>query len=373
MKKSTPYSDGSDSVEARPLPKYFVVELTQRCNHRCQYCYTAWSAPDLGYNQHNQVEMSTEEIEAVVVKLQDEAPVESIALSGGEPTLREDLPEILSFIQSRNITPILITNGTLLTEERVAATLVGGTYEVSLLSFRREVHDQLVGRSGAWEAAIKGMANIRRAGGNLAAVFIAHKLNYMDLYKTAELAIAMGAYVLMYNRLNLGAHNMQFAEQLLPTPAMIQENLDMLEEIGAQYRLPISVSVVIEPCVIDVRKYENIGFGWCPLAGENAYFTIDPFGNIRICNHSPVILGNIKQDSFRDIYYKHPYVHAFRDTWPVECADCDPELKEMCGGGCKAAAEQCYNSLTHVDPFVTLSRQPNHSSPLPSSDKGEKD
>jgi radical SAM protein with 4Fe4S-binding SPASM domain len=235
--------------------------------------------------------------------------------------------------------------------------MVGGTYEVTLLSYRHEVHDQLAGQQGAWHAAVDGMANVRQAGGKLVTVFVATKLNHMDLFKTAELAIALGSRGLMYNRMNLGAHNIRYADQLLPTPAIVRENLDMLEEIGSEYGLPVAASVVIEPCVVDVRHYEHVHFGWCPLAGEDSYFTIDPVGNIRICNHSPVILGNIKRDSFADIYYNHPRVRAFRDTWPEECADCDPELKEMCRGGCKAAAEQCYGTLARVDPFVTLSQQ----------------
>jgi radical SAM protein with 4Fe4S-binding SPASM domain len=179
----------------------------------------------------------------------------------------------------------------------------------------------------------------------------------MDLFKTAELAIALGAFGMMYNRMNLAMGNMHLADRLLPTPRMIEENLEMLEAIGGEYGLPVAVSVVIEPCVVDVRQYEHVHFGWCPLAGEDSYFTVDPGGNLRICNHSPVILGNINRDSFADIYYGHPHVRAFHDTWPEECADCDPELKEMCRGGCKAAAEQCYGTLARVDPFVTVSLQ----------------
>ena len=351
-----PSSAASSSFESRPLPKRFVLELTRRCNHRCLYCYTAWGAPELGYDPHCHDEMSTAEIKEVVARLQEQAPVESIGLSGGEPLLREDLPEILAFLEDRGIAPLVITNGRRLTPERVAATIAGVTYEVTLLSYRRDVQDQLAGRQGAWDAAVDGVANVRQAGGVWVAVFVATKLNYMDLFKTAELAIALGADALMYNRINLGAHNLHSAERLLPTPAMIQENLDMLEELTDKYALPVAVSVVIEPCVVDVQKYKHIHFGWCPLAGEDSYFTVDPVGNIRICNHSPVILGNIKRDSFVDLYYHHPHVRRFRETWPVECESCDPRRKEMCGGGCKAAAEQCYGTLTRVDPFVTLSQ-----------------
>ena len=342
----------------RALPKTFVLELTRRCNHRCLYCYTVWGAPASGYPESLQAEMTTAEIKALIGKLQTEAPVEYIALSGGEPLLREDLPEILAFIRDRGITPIIITNGTLLTKERVAATMVGGSYEVSLHSYRPEVHDRLSGRQGAWDKVIDGMANVRQAGGNLVAAFVATKLNYMYLFQTAELAIALGSWGMLYNRINLGAHNLRSADELLPTPAMIRENLDMLEELGAKYHpFAISISIVIEPCVVDIRKYKHIHFGWCPKGGENSYFTIDPEGNVRTCNHSPVILGNLKRDSFVELFYHHRYVRSFRESMPAECVDCKPALKEICRGGCSAAAEQCYGTSSRVDPFVTLSQQ----------------
>ncbi len=348
-----------DSFQSRPLPKSFVIELTKRCNNHCLYCYMTEGPSAQDCDRDRSSEMNAQEVTDVIGKLCDEAPVQSIALSGGEPLLREDLPEILSFIRNKGIAPVVITNGTLLTAERLASLGTDVTYEITLLSYRRQVHDRLAGRRGAWDAAVDGMANVRQAKGNFVTVFVATKLNSDEVGKTAELALALGATGLMYNRMNLGAHNIRNADRLLPTAATIRQNLDSLEELSARYQLPVAVAVAIEPCVIDTRQYKQIHFGWCPLAGEGSYFTVDPSGNVRICNHSGVILGNLKTDRFTDIYYNHPYVRAFRETWPAECESCEPELKAICCGGCKAAAEQCYGSLAKVDPFVTISRQAN--------------
>jgi len=346
----------ADSFKQRPLPKTFILELTQRCNNRCQYCYTPWGAPALQYRRHSSGELSTAQLKNIIAKLQDEAAPQVIGISGGEPLLRQDLPELLAYIRGQGIAPLLITNGALMSHEIARViTEYKSSCEITLLSFRSEIHDALAGRRGARDEAIHGIANLVVAGARPVAVFVATRLNYMDLYRTAELAITLGASVVSYNRLNLGAHNLPLADRLLPTPEMIRENLDMLEALAEKYGVPVTIGVVIEPCVVDVRNYKHLHFGWCPLAGEGSYFTIDPQGNIRICNHSPTILGNIRRDHFPDIYYKHPYVRLFRDTWPVECQNCDPELKALCGGGCKAAAEQCYRDLQHVDPFVTIS------------------
>ena len=213
----------------------------------------------------------------------------------------------------------------------------------------------MTGVRGSWDAAVRGMLNLREHDVTFVAAFIATKLNYADVFRTGELAMVLGARAIMYNRLNLGAFNMHRAEELLPTAAMIRENLDALDLLAAKYNILVSASVVIEPCVVDPRKYEWISFGWCPLGGEDSYFTIDPEGNVRICNHSPTILGNLFHDRFADIYEKHPYVLGFGATLPDECAGCDPELRALCGGGCRAAAEQCYGTMRRVDPFVTLS------------------
>lgn len=346
----------SASFDQRPLPKSFILELTQRCNNACQHCYTAWGAPALAYRQRSRGELPTAAMKEIISKLHEEASPQVIGISGGEPLMREDLPELLAFIRQRGIAPYLITNGTLLTPEIAKAIKENkSSCEITLLSIRPEIHDALAGRRGARDEAIHGIANLVVAGAQPVAVFVATRLNYMDLYRTAELAITLGAAAVSYNRLNLGAYNLPMADRLLPTPEMIRENLDMLDALAEKYGVPVTIGVVIEPCVVDCRKYERLQFGFCPLGGEGSYFTIDPQGYIRICNHSPTILGNIRTDHFPDIYYHHPYMQAFRETWPEECQDCPPDLKTLCSGGCKAAAEQCRGGLQHVDPFVSLS------------------
>jgi len=338
------------------LPQIYILELTRRCNHRCLYCYTVWGEPTLGYapNGSSAGEMNTAETLALIDKLCNEAHPISIALSGGEPFMRVDLPDILNHIRQKDIVPVIITNGSMLTKERVTATMGDGSYQITLLSHKPVTHDHLAGRSGTWNAVIDGYLNVQRAGGNITSVFIATRENSPDLATTAQLAIALGANGIMYNRINLAAHNVRFASQLLPTRAMIQDNLETLERIAVDYKIPVVVSVPIEPCVIDVRPYTHLHFGWCPLAGEESYLTVDPVGNVRICNHSPMILGNLRTQSLAEIFFNNPYIENFRSTWPAECASCRPELKEMCRGGCRAAAEQCYGTLARVDPFVTL-------------------
>lgn len=338
------------------LPTTFVLELTQRCNNRCGYCYNAWRAPDLEYPKVGAMEMSIGQIEHAVQKLCSETQVDVIALSGGEPTLRPDFKEIVQLIHSLGIKTQIITNGTNLSESLVEATVEGSIYQVSLLSSRAEIHDRLAGHQGAWNAVIDGMLNVHLAGGHLIAVFVATRENFTDLGPTVHLAKMLGAASLLYNRINAGGSNLRQPDALSMTPAMVEENLRILDGIAALTGFSIDTGVVIEPCMVDVTRYTHIHHGWCSLAGEHATPIIDPAGNIRICEHSPTILGHIERDSIRDILTAHPYVHAFRTTWPRECAHCDHPLRDLCQGGCRAAAEQAYGTLTRADPFVRRRR-----------------
>ncbi len=339
------------------LPGHFVFELTRRCNHNCLHCYTVWGSPKLSYPR-KQAELSSSQVIDAIARLQSQVPLRSLGLSGGEPLLKEGLPDIVDFISSQDIDLIVITNGSMLTPEMISRLQHSNSsivYEIPLLSYKKETHDTLSGRMEAWDGAANALVDVYHADEIPVAAFVATRLNYKDLFKTGEMAIALGANALMYNRINLSAHNLSNAGQLLPTASMIRENLEALEALHQAYGLPISVSVVIEPCVVDMSSYSHLKFVGCPLCGEDSYFTIDPSGFIRICNHSPQILGNVMTDNFADIYYNHPHVCKYRQTEPQECMHCRHALKDICNGGCKAAAEQCYGTIDKVDPFVTMS------------------
>jgi len=76
----------------KDLPKMFILELTSNCNHKCLYCYNVWKGQ--GYEQTGR-QMSLAEVKQSILKLQSEAQVEGIGISGGEPLLREDIFDII--------------------------------------------------------------------------------------------------------------------------------------------------------------------------------------------------------------------------------------------------------------------------------------
>ena len=101
----------SKKVRALPrLPFEGTIDLTYRCNNNCRHCWL-WlpaNAPE------KRTELSFEEIRRIV----DEARAlgcRKWIISGGEPMLREDFPEIFDHITTNSSSYSLNTNGTLIT------------------------------------------------------------------------------------------------------------------------------------------------------------------------------------------------------------------------------------------------------------------
>lgn len=339
-------------TDARPRLHSLIFEVTPRCNHACRHCYNFWQTP--GVSTPNG-ETGTDQTLALLTKALDETCCEHVTLTGGEPLLRRDLPEIVDLLRQRGVLTTVISNGRLLTEPAVADLLDRGVglFELPLLSRRRETHDHLSGAPGAFDAVLSAMANIRYLGGQFVAVFVATQLNLPDLYGVIKLAFAFGARGLMLNRFNPGGRGQANLDELLPTPAQMRDALAVADAAVAEFGLSISCSIPIQPCLVDTRAFSHLNFGYCAAGADRAYYTLDPVGNLRPCNHTPTVLGNLFDEPFADLMAPErmaPFVQAAPEF-------CDPcALRETCQGGCKAAAQVCYGSLTAEEPFLHLNR-----------------
>lgn len=96
------------SWSKREVP-HGMIEVNQKCNISCDGCYK---------NKFN-FEKRLEEIKREVDLLASQRNLAAITIAGGEPMLYADLDEVVRYISSKNIRPILLTNGTLLTKERI--------------------------------------------------------------------------------------------------------------------------------------------------------------------------------------------------------------------------------------------------------------
>ncbi|OQA21984.1 MAG: pyrroloquinoline quinone biosynthesis protein PqqE [Chloroflexi bacterium ADurb.Bin360] len=247
----------------RPHLHSLIFEVTQDCNHACNYCYNVWRGPQTTPYPRGQLDT------ARTLELLGKALVETrcfhVTLTGGEPLLRPDLLQIIEFLQQRRVQVTLISNGHLL-DETMALALVErgvGLFELPLLSHRREVHDALSGVQGAWDAVLAAMANVRLLHGQVIAAFVATRQNIEHIYETVRLAFAFGARGVMFNRFNPGGRGREHLAELLPTVDEVRVALVAAEAAAAEFGIPISCSIPIQPCLIDLDRYPHLSFGFC--------------------------------------------------------------------------------------------------------------
>ena len=156
------------SKDKRPV---VVWNITRRCNLKCIHCYAhAKSVAE-------EDELTTTQGKQLIDDLaQYGAPV--ILFSGGEPLIREDLPELAEYAVKKNMRAVISTNGTLITRE-VAQVLkdIGLSYVGISLDGMEQINDRFRGVEGAYRSALAGIENCKAAGIKVGLRFTINKFN----------------------------------------------------------------------------------------------------------------------------------------------------------------------------------------------------
>lgn len=325
----------SDSYNER-RQQIVIFEATQRCDLSCRFCYNVWHKhPE---TRHDDLEpRKTREL---LDKLLSEAKPANFTISGGEPLLRKDLVDIALQAGLSGAQVTLITNGQKL-DKRTAKRLVRAgvrTFEIQLLADRASEHEYLQGVKGSFERSIRGIEAVLSTKARMVAAFVATRVNLPRLHQTLRLARELGVHGFMLNRFNPGGRGLCNLEELSPTPEEVLKMLETAEHFAAQNKFPVSVSIPIPICLVDIKRFPHLGYGFCSAGEEMSYPTLDSWGNLRPCNHSPLVLGNLFEKGFRELM-DSPKRRKFIHTIPRICQGCK-DLDE-CRASCRAAGIEC--------------------------------
>ncbi len=152
-----------------------VWNMGRRCNLKCIHCYA--QSRDIEYKD----ELTTQQGKELIDDLaQFGSPV--ILFSGGEPTMRKDLPELAMYARDKGMRAVISTNGTLI-DEKMAKVLkdIGLSYVGVSLDGTRETNDMFRGVPGAFDAALQGMRNCKKEGIKVGLRFTINKRNAQDI------------------------------------------------------------------------------------------------------------------------------------------------------------------------------------------------
>jgi len=327
----------------------FMFEVAEPCNQRCSFCYNAWRTG--GGPEKKQ--LSTSDALRVLERIIDETPCHSISLSGGEPFLRDDIFDLVSFIKHKGKKACVISNGLLLSEEKIQRCLSSGVdvFQISLLSDKPEIHNRLTGVHG-FHRTVDAIFDVKKAGGRLHVFFVATTENIEGFRGVLELCVLLGVDQVSFGRFLPGGAGLAGWEALLPSPDAIDAALETGEEFGRKYGITVSVANPLPPCLNDTSKYTRVKTGSCAVGrGDHGFFAIDPEGNLKLCSHSPVVLGNLLTTPFEKIV-RHSFVDEFENAVPEFCRDC-PEFAN-CRGGCRSSGHVCYGEVGREDPYLAV-------------------
>jgi len=302
-------------------PVYCNLELTPACDNRCPGCSNVFVQEKAHRSTHLPPPLDVAGWRQVLEKLRPY--VRSLRLTGGEPTLHPEFAAIMRTVSELGLPFSVFTNGrwreptrliTLLHETPQLRSLL-----ISLHGANDADHTAFCGLPGAFEETV---ANITRATEadlrvNTSTVITDH--NFDAIPAIAHLGRDLGASHAVFNRLVGEA-------PCAPSPDQLRHAIRQVERLRSE-GWPVELSVCIPQCFMP-----NPSEG-C-LAGL-AFWTVDPWGNVRPCNHAPLLCGNLLGQEVAEIVDSSALAH-WHDLIPSECTRC--AVYSRCHGGCRAQA-----------------------------------
>jgi radical SAM protein with 4Fe4S-binding SPASM domain len=308
--------------------------LTQRCNLACAHCYISagsWHGAD--------GELSTAECHRIADEIFELNASPMFILSGGEPLLRDDLEDIAQHAARRGATVVVGTNGTRLTRERIRSLMAAGVKgaALSIDSLDATYHDRFRHGGGALDETLAAVERLGEEQLDFIVQTTVTRGNRNELQRLAAYAAERGAVSFnVYFLVPTGRGQKMFRM----TPAENEQVLGELLELEQEYRGRMLVRSKCMPQIMR-HAYERDPFSpllnyetRCPCGLQ--YCRITPEGKVTPCPYSPAVAGDLRQQSFGEIWKQSALFATLRSgALGGKCASC--EYREICGG-CRARA-----------------------------------
>jgi radical SAM protein with 4Fe4S-binding SPASM domain len=305
------------------FPTIYSLELTPSCNSRCPGCSNVFfEDKETRKMEIPRLPLPPEQWKIILDVISPHAT--RLKVTGGEPTLHPNFPAILADIDRRNIAYTLFTNARWTSPKSIVSflrqqqNLVG--LLISLHGDTASAHDTYMGIPGAFAQTVPNIRAATNAGLAIHVSCIITQQNATSLENVIKLAQSLGAQGIVFNRY-IGPPVPGITLSPLELARAVRQ-VDELRKLGA----PVRFGTCIPLCFVDSSS--------SGCTAGSAYCTIDPWGNIRPCNHTPWITGNVLE-SLSGAWHS-PAMQRWRSLTPNECKTCSQF--STCQGGCRADA-----------------------------------
>ena len=351
-------------VHSRPI---VVWNITRTCNLHCAHCYSS------SHDKEYPGELSTAQAFGVLDDMADfKIPV--VLFSGGEPTMRQDLDQLIRYASARGLKSLISTNGTLLTKEKVAELADAGLNRAGIsLDGMEAVHDKFRGSKGAFQKTLSGIRNSLAADMRISVRITLTKRNVDDLPALFDLAERDGIpRVCVYHLAYAGR-----GEKLLPLdldPDARRRAVEyVFERTQESHRKGTNLEVLMvdnhaDAAYLQMWATENAPARADAIAallskngGNSAgrgIAAIDNVGNVHPDQFWwTQTLGNVKKRPFSEIWTdpENTFLNQLRDRKPLlsePCTSC--KWLGICNGNLRVRAESATGDPWGHDPACYL-------------------
>ncbi|QNT77778.1 pyrroloquinoline quinone biosynthesis protein PqqE [Entomobacter blattae] len=331
-------------------PMSLLAELTYLCPLRCPYCSNPTQL-----TKRNE-ELSTDQWKDILTQAAD-LGILQVHFSGGEPTIRSDLVELVKIAAHLNLYTNLITSGLLLTPDLLEKLAENGLDHIQL-SFQDtlpEAADLLSGMRAVQPRKLQAAEDIKKAGFPLTLNFVVHRGNIERIEDMLALGYALGARRVEIAHIQYHGWALINRPALLPSLEQVQKAEALIAHMHKFYKNRMVIDHVTPDYYTDIPKPCMGGWG-------QRFLNVTPRGNVLPCHAAESIpnitVPSIKHASLAEIWNHSSLFSLFRGTeWMKEpCQSCD--RKTIDWGGCRCQALALTGDAAHTDPVCHLS--PHH-------------
>jgi pyrroloquinoline quinone biosynthesis protein E len=327
-----------------------LAELTHRCPLQCPYCSNPLAL------ERAAAELDTATWQRVIEEAHALGVLQT-HFSGGEPTLRRDLPELIRHASALGQYTNLITAAVLLDQAKVDALADAGLdhVQVSVQDSDAANAERIGGYRGGHAKKLAVARMVRAAGLPLTINAVVHRQNLDHLDRIIELAVELGARRLEVAHVQYYGWALANRAALMPTQAQAERSIALVEATRERLKGVLTIDYVVPDYY--ARYPKPCMGGW---ARQN--LNVTPSGKVLPCHAAEGIASltfdNVKDRPLAEIWYHGSAFNAFRGTdWMQEpCRSCPRRFTDF--GGCRCQAFAMTGRAEATDPACSLS--PHH-------------
>ena len=261
---------------------YLDMAVTDKCNYNCSFCSNKYN--------FKRKEMPLETIKKIIIELQKKR-LSQIAFTGGEPFLREDLPEIIRFLGDKTISYVY-TSGQGFNEKKAKELKKAGLFgiAVSLDSHKENIHNSLRGNKKAFKQALKSVGLSKKFGFYTIIQTIVRKENLSELEEFLKFSKKLGADEIRVLEL-FPAGNLLGKKEVIFNEKERNELIKMHKLSRNRKDLPKVTSMAY----IDSKFFWNCAAGY-------TFFYIGSDGRLFPCDMVPLSFGNLQKEDFETVW-----------------------------------------------------------------------